>query len=505
MFTEFCPRRRAKRSTGERATAVFVSLVFFLLPLVLHHGYYDVTETKAVCFAALAVLYLAVLAALPLVGERASWLRRRLSAAELCLLLWTLCFLLASLLGGAPRAALLAPDNRWQGMGMALLYALVFFAVSRNAAPSRLALFAAASAYLAVCLLGVLNLLGADPLGLQADLVPFDRGRFVSTVGNINFFGAYVTLLLPLWLALLCRAERRESAAALAALSLLGLWGVMVSRSESAVLGLAAALAVLPLLTGGERRVLRRCALLLPGVVLGMQLFALICRLAGARGFSALTALLLRPVPSLALSLLGLGVYVLLRRGGGDAGKGLRVYGWTLAAAVLAAAVYLLLVNALPALQVSARLEPYVILDDDWGTDRGRIWRCCAELSGSFPWWQKLIGGGSGCLARSSLMRRIFSDAAVDAAHNEYLHILLTCGALGLAAFLGFLGCAVRSARRRGGPLASALLAAFAAYAAQALVNIAQTMTTPFFLLLLAMLAACGRADTAPPAEKRKA
>jgi len=217
---------------------------------------------------------------------------------------------------------------------------------------------------------------------------------------------------------------------------------------------------------------------------------------------------LLQPLPSLFLALAGLGVYALLRRRGQeDLRRPLRLYGCVLAALVLAGALFLLLANTVRGLRLPAQLEPYVILDDDWGTDRGKIWRCCAELYGSFPWWQKLIGGGSGCLARSPLLRQVFSDAAVDAAHNEYLHILLTTGLAGLAAFLGLLVCAVRSALRRGGPLAAALLAGFTAYAAQALVNIAQPMTTPFFLLLLALLAACDperRATEHGNGEKRR-
>ena len=145
---------------------------------------------------------------------------------------------------------------------------------------------------------------------------------------------------------------------------------------------------------------------------------------------------------------------------------------------------------------VPAALEPYLVLDADFGSDRGAVWRSCLALYWEFPWWQKLIGGGSGVLARWDMLHRVFPDAVVDSAHSEYLHYLLTHGLVGLTASLGWLFFALRRALRSGSPLHAALGLGCAAYAAQALVNIAQSATTPLFLALLALLAALDSKDT---------
>ena len=155
---------------------------------------------------------------------------------------------------------------------------------------------------------------------------------------------------------------------------------------------------------------------------------------------------------------------------------------------LLALFLLLLLVNGDPALAPGA-LEPYLVLDADFGSDRGAIWRHCLAFYGELPWWQKLLGAGSGALARWDSLHRLFPDAVVDSAHNEYLHYLLTHGLVGLGAYLGWLFFALRAALRGKSALYAALGLGAAAYAAQAAVNIAQSATTPLFLAILALLA----------------
>ena len=91
-------------------------------------------------------------------------------------------------------------------------------------------------------------------------------------------------------------------------------------------------------------------------------------------------------------------------------------------------------------------------------------------------------------LAQTDALRRIFPDAVLDAAHCEYLQILLNWGALGLLAYLGWLAAAMIRAGRSGRALPSALLAGLLAYAVQAAVNIAQAPGIVLFFPLLGAL-----------------
>ena len=68
-----------------RITEGWLCFLFSALPLGYHNGYFDITETKALIFAGLAALLLAVRLALRLAegGER-----KPLAPAEAGLLLW---------------------------------------------------------------------------------------------------------------------------------------------------------------------------------------------------------------------------------------------------------------------------------------------------------------------------------------------------------------------------------------------------------------------------------
>ena len=103
---------------------------------------------------------------------------------------------------------------------------------------------------------------------------------------------------------------------------------------------------------------------------------------------------------------------------------------------------------------------------------------------------RKLIGGGSGCIAAYDKDLRIFPDAILDSAHNEYLNILVNSGILGLTACFGFLIFSILNALKSQNAYKYALLLGILSYMAQAAVNIAQPMTTPLFVTAAALIAA---------------
>ena len=466
-----------KKNLAEQWTEGYLVLLFSGLPLVLHNGYFDVMETKFAAFLLLTALWLLGLFWFGALGKGPGG--TGLNAAARCLLLFCAVGIFASLLGGHARAAVLAADNRYQGILAMLLYAGMAAALSR-CRPGRLSVAALLLGFGLNALLGVLNFGGIDPLGLLGELTAFDRGRFLGGIGNINFFAAYMTLLTPVTAVLCCSADKMWTRVGLGLLSVLGLWGAMAARSESAVLGLSAAAVLLPFFVKDGRR----CLPLPLCTVAAMQLFAVV----SGRSFSALTEMLLMPAVSAALVLAGTAAYALAYRR--------RVYGGLLGGGVLALGLLLLAANLRPA-AVPAALEPYLVLDADFGSDRGAIWRSSFEMFASLPWWQKLIGAGSGALARWDMLHRVFPDAVVDSAHNEYIHYLLTHGLVGLAAYGAALFAALRASLRSGSPLRAALGLGCAAYALQAFVNIAQSATTPLFFAMLGLLSGPALLDRA--------
>ena len=160
-----------------------------------------------------------------------------------------------------------------------------------------------------------------------------------------------------------------------------------------------------------------------------------------------------------------------------------------LAAGVLGAVALILLNTALSGVPLGGA-ENYLRFSESWGTDRGKIWAFCLRVYGSFSPIQKLFGGGPGALYHADALTHVFTDAALDTAHNEYLQYLLVSGGAGLLSFLGFLALTLITGAKKSlsYPRSRGLIVAVAAYAVQALVNISQPASTPLFFVFCGLI-----------------
>ena len=475
-------RTEEKDNIVLRLTRVWLWAMFAGMPLAFHDGFFNITETKTVWFVICAVLYL-LGRGVCLLQFGTSGKGRRPTASEYSAAVFCFITLLSSIGSGFLRDSLIGAQGRWQGALMLWIYAALW-AVLRDVPLKKEDVTVPMAVGMAIsAALAVMNHLGLDPLRIEAPLGSFDRGRYISTLGNINFAGAYLALTVPVAAREALSAESRPSRLIWGAVSSLGLWAAMAVRSESAVLGIGVGLAVLPFTLRDRAQLTRWC--LLPGAaMLLMQFYRIPAAPCGA-GFSALTALLLRPWCAAALAVAGLAFLPAARRTT-DSVRFRKGYGLTLALLMTAAVIALVLLNTAFADVPLSGAETWLHFSDEWGTDRVGVWKHCLALRESFGPWERILGGGCGILARLDSRDRIFPDAVLDAAHCEYLQILLNWGTAGLAAYLGWLGLSVREGFRNGGVLSGALLPGLAGYAVQAAVNIAQAPGIMLFFVLLA-------------------
>ncbi len=472
----------------------YLFLMLALLPLAVHDGFFDITETKTICFTVPTVVF--VLARLGFTLYRENGLpRRKLAGAEWAAIAFCLICFIASVSGGDFAGSFLGERGRYQGLGMMWLYAALYFAFSGARVreqdvlvPLCLGLFL--SGALTVC-----NHLGWDVLGFCLQLREFDRGRYISTLGNINFAGAYLTLVWPVCAAALLAEKRLWKGGLLGIVCVVGLWAAMAVRSECAVLGIGAALVLLPLLAKKEPDALRRYPLLLAAAALSMLAYRAIVYDFG-KLLSSLGRHLSEPVLMLPLAAISLAAYFLLRK---REEKTLllvrKVYAYVLLAAAVLAAVVLVLLNTVWSAVPLGDMDEWLRFSDAWGTDRGGVWKYCLSLFGDFPLGKKLIGGGCGVLAALDVQHRYFPDAILDAAHCEYIQLLLNWGVLGLGAYVVWIVLALRRAMKEGGALSFALAAGLFSYGVQAAVNIAQSPGISLFFVLLAVLRAQNDAE----------
>ena len=425
----------------EKVTAVYTACmlsVFLLYPGL--GGYQNITAEKWRAFllftggyvglTLLLRLELAVTGSARLPALGAVWRSMGL-ARKLLIAFWAVSAV--STVFSVDRSVAFWGGARYEGLLTITLYCAACLLVSRYGRPGKWMLWLFGAAMSLNCLLSLVQLAGYNPLGLYpAGMNYYDAnvryaGEFLGTIGNVDLLSAVLCAAIPAFWIAAVKLPGRDRFLLLVPLAL-----CLAVLGKSFVAGGIVGVFVSALLT-----------------------FPVLLKGKGARtaGFAAV----------LCVCALGLaGIYAF----------GGRLGGFLYEASELLHGRW----------------------DDDFGSGRLYIWRNVAELVRERP----LLGGGPDTLGlRTEAAFERYDEAlgilirsSVDAAHNEYLNILVNQGLLALAAYLGALAAAaVRWVRTAAEKPASAICGgAVLGYCVQAFFGISSPISAPYLWLALGFL-----------------
>lgn len=312
-----------------------------------------------------------------------------------------------------------------------------FLFVSHYGRPSEDLLWAAGASSIVVCVVSFLQFAGLNPFGLYPDGMNYYdagvkySGEYLGTIGNVDFAAAYFCLLIPV------------------------LWIALVRLS-------------------GKRKFWLSVPLLCSAIcLLKMNVMA---GLVGVLCGGVLCLAVVLPIDRKKKKLL-----------------------WMILGGFAAVAVVLVYF-----VDFSGSLhELHEILhgriDESFGSGRVHIWTETIKKIPEHLWF----GAGPDTMLEAELEAfsrydenlGIFLVGYIDAAHNEYLHILFCQGIFALLSYLAMLGCAawqwLKSSENNA--VAAIVGGAILCYCIQALFGISQSATTPLFWLALGLLQASGR------------
>lgn len=505
-----------QKKAGSYAATIYVIAMFGVFPLVMHNRYYDLTKTRFLFFAAAT----AAVAACVLVMSFAAWLRegdfagdvfagavRRLSCPDIFLLCFVLVAVCSCLCSEFMPYAVLGTEGRYIGMVPLVLCGAAYFIVSRLYDGGEFAFFVLCAVACAMFLLAVGHSFCFDPLGLQAGLDAENRAVFYSTIGNRNVLSSFVVMALGLASFLFCFEEGTGGAAVYAATCVLGFMALFACDSDSGFIGAAVMFYALPFF--GRRKgfsAARYTALLALFFIAGKVMGILRLSLPTAKdetGF-LMEILLYHPavyaviaalcVLEAALLYCGRNYYMSDRRIPKGFLRVWAVFGILAAALLIGAIVWF---SAFDTDTDLGQLAGYLRLDEDWGSGRGEAWSTAFWKYTDYGPGELLIGRGPdtaalilnpGYLSGSGMGGSTYFDNC----HNEYLQYLLTMGFLGLVSYVGFLVGVLAKMFKKGNrkapsPAAAACGLSVLCYAAQALVNINQSITTPLVFVIAAV------------------
>lgn len=254
-------------------TGVYLVIMLGIFPLFAgSRGYVNITGSKYVFFMAVSGFYLLALLICSLGRLRRGELPRfslRLHWPQFLLLIYGLLALISALLSPYQDTVWLG-CGRYEGMLTLAMYLAVFFAVAAFGRFRPLYLYLLSLVLLINDILAVWQLAGGNPLGLYPGSYDYFgggaaySGQFLGTIGNVGLLAALYCLAVPAFICYFCRNHRHERFSWwLLAVAVCSIYVLLRSGVAAGILGLLAALALLPFLLPASRRSRWLCLLLL--------------------------------------------------------------------------------------------------------------------------------------------------------------------------------------------------------------------------------------------------
>lgn len=484
----------------EEIALLCASVMLVALPLVFHDAFFDINRFKVrVVIAAAMPLAMLFLLARVIRGGRPLKCGLADAPALMMALLLLACTISCAGAGFAP-STLDGSDGRYCGLWFLLSCGAAFYVIGFGLRRARLLTSLMMASATLCAALGVVNAMGMDPLGFYTHIRAGQEQIFLSTIGNFDFFGTYLVMLLPLCASRFIFDEKPVPCAAGAICSLVVALGAAVSRTDCAALGVHLVFFVLLLVSGESLAQMARTLLLWAVCTLALPAVRLL--IAGSPFHPAFTGLALflsrSPLTLILACLLALAgaIAALLEKRGARAPGRRRLMTAGLALASLAALLLLAAILFFTLVEPErdlGMLADILRFDDSWGSRRGFVYTRALRAYADYSPKEKLIGRG---LEQTLATLKpyfdnpaMLSDGVYNDAHCQPLQFLLNCGLLGAAAFVTFYLVTIVTVFRHMGhdPLLMGLFASLAAYLLIMLLNVTQPILIATYMSLCAL------------------
>ena len=440
------------------------SLIICLLgifPLVYHNNYIDIQTCKAWTFRVIAVCYLLAEAGILVFSYRCKKKNHcdrpgKVSYYDSFLILFVAGITLSSVFSKWPIYSLNGNMGRNVGTVDLFLVSCLYLALIRHFRIRKFVLYIVSALNGLEFLLIILNFWGLDPLKMYENLIKKQHNVFIGTVGNINVACGFLCIVLPADMALfvICRNKYRKAVYGL--LILFGTYAGFATSCDSFLLGCAAAFGSLVLYvicTESGMMELSVCLFLFFLAALAMRLslrFAHYYKVHSRfiryyEKDSFLASFINSPFLAVVLGCaIILSVLSILSKSRFQV-RVLKIL-FCFAIAMLCAGILLVLIaNLFSGMRQTQRFSwlNQLVIDDEFGSGRGYIWKRSLEMWMSYPFSEKMIGCGTDCFFLQMVpvygqeMMDLFEEVFADA-HCEFLQLLVTTGLIGVAGYFGF-------------------------------------------------------------------
>lgn len=490
-------------SMHEKFTNLFLMSMFSIFPLYLTNKLFSVRTDKLHYFITTTLILLFFIAATYICGiDKEKWPKKifKPSSADSGMLIFLIVCTVSTLLSEYGKDALTGAQGRNSGLILMSVYFLCYFLISRYLKCVNWIFDIFTVTGCIVCIIAVLHEFYIDPFDLITPIKQEQQETFITTIGNINLFSAFVCVVLPTVTALFILSENVIKTILYGVSVSVCFMGLLVANSDSGYFGLIAFLSVLLVFSCKNANRSFRFFLSLFIMIISGTLLRLIANHFGGRMRT------LDPLPHMIVydnkMLIAAGyvgvlaiIFYILKTKMKDKNfpKAVRI---TAAIFVGACASLLGLVfvyfSFIDKTTDLGSLTKYLRLNDQWGTHRGYAWIRSVLLFKNGGIKNILVGTGPDTFGpvikavyREDMLKR--HGSVFDNAHNEYLNYLVTIGALGVVSYITVIVSVLIRSVRRGKNNVCALIAILViiSYCSQALFNLATPIVTPYIFIFL--------------------
>ena len=435
--------------------------VFVLLPLAMTKGYSNITITKFIVYGIVTIIcfYWMVLYRF---FDYASTGNKgiKISIVEKLIIVYFVMNCITCVVSENMTEDIVAAYDKHMGLFYVLLTIMTYLTVRyiKLYDINNLIRLAAIGTCVTI-VFAMIQFLGMDFGNILGRLAIAERGNFLSTMGNTAVFGKYCCIVCPVLIFLLWKSNARKDKLICILLSALYFVSILISNIDAAYLGFSVAIVSLFLLSL-KYKYLNSYICTMESGFIGFAAFGILYRLLPnvrhLSKFGVLVVSNIRVEVILAI-VVGFVIIVSYKKNFHISDRiGAILFKCTVGIVIVTVIGILLLFIYCSFINRTTNIggsERYFRFSDDWGTQRGIIWRWCADIYTDLPVYKKLFGAGHGSvpiLLLETYKTQMSKDLGFvfDNAHNVYLHQLVSTGIAGVVSYLAILIAAIVSGFR---------------------------------------------------------
>lgn len=420
----------------------FCFCVFLVAVFYINQDYYDVLGEKARIISVFSVIILVVEMVFTVFTKNKTGEEKVLiTSLDLSMVCFGIIAIVSGCLSDYKKESFIGNSGFSVGGYFIVLMIVVYFWLSRLLCRTRgreeigteieIYFFIIMISALLQFLLCIINVFGVDLLGTYERLGI--SNEYLGTMGHVNNLAGYIAMVVSLCTGLLIEKRSRTNSIITTLVLFLGWILIFICRSDGAIIGAAFGQAIFILICLKDKSflpVLRKDLFIIFLSAIFVDILTLI--------FSGLSQRLdviagifinqkIYVIPFVLAIIISIG---LEKKSSQDIEKLMpliqKVYRVLLIFGVIAAVVGIILT-----------------IDDEWGTNRGFVWRVSIDIVRDFNLKEILVGVGPECYLYKSMelhgeeiLNRLPGTGLANA-HCDYLNFLVTTGVLGLIAYLG--------------------------------------------------------------------